>query len=104
MKSSGDDWFPTSMTVSTHTHHHNMHLMSSNGNHLANTNGINSIGSRNNDFPTRWVGGFGPTQYGSALSESYHHHIPTGMFAGINGVNRGFGPNNDIPTGWAFDN
>jgi hypothetical protein len=67
-----------------------MHLMSSNGNDLSGTNGINSIGSRNNDFPTGWVGGFGPTQYGSALSDSYHHHIPTGTIAGINGVNRGF--------------
>ena len=93
------------MTVTnTHTHHHNMHLMSSNGNHLTGTNGINSIGSRNNDFPTGWVGGFDPTQYGSTVSHLYHHHIPTGTIAGINGVNRGFGANNDIPTGWAFGN
>ena len=92
LKSSGDDWFPTptAFAVSnTHTHHHNMHLMSSNGNHQADTNGINSIGSRNNDFPTGWVGGFGPTQYGSALSHSYKHHTPTGTIAGMNGVNRG---------------
>jgi|SRR5215813_8724238 len=101
LKSSGDDWFPTStaMTVSnTHTHHHNMHLMSSNGKHLTGTNGI-----RNNDFPTGWIGGFSPTQYGSAFGHSYHHHRPTGTIAGINGVNRGF-ENNDIPTGWAFNN
>jgi len=61
LKSNGDDWFPTStaMTVSnTHTHHHNMHLMSSNGNHLTGTNSINSIGSRNNDFPTGWIGAY----------------------------------------------
>ena len=78
LKSSGDDWFPTptALAVSnTHTHHHNMHLMSSNRNHLAGTNGI--IGSRNNDFSTGWVGGFSPTQYGSAVSHSYHHHSPT---------------------------
>jgi hypothetical protein len=107
LKSSGDDWFPTStaMTVSnTHTHHHNMHLMSSNGNHLTGTNGIRSIGSRNNDFSTGWVGGFNPTQYGSAVSHPYHHHSPTGTIAGINGVNRGFGGIDDIPTGWAFSN
>jgi len=104
LKSSGDDWFPTSMTVpNTHTHHHNMHLMSSNGKHLTGTNGISSIGSRNNDFPTGWVGGFSPTQYGSAFGHSYHHHSPTGTIAGINGVNRGF-ENNNIPTGWAFNN
>ena len=107
LKSSGDDWFPTStaMTVSnTHTHHHNMHLMSSNGNHLTGTNGINSIGSRNNDFPTGWVGGFGPTQYGSTVSHLYHHHIPTGTIAGINGANRGNDINADFQTGWAFGN
>ena len=100
----GDDWFPTStaMTVfNTHTHHHNMDVMSSNGNHLADTK---SLGSRNNDFPTGWVGGFGPTQYGSALTDSYHHHIPTGTITGINGANRGFGGNDDIPTGWAYNN
>jgi hypothetical protein len=102
LKSSGDDWFPTptAFEASTHTHHHNMHLMSSNGNDLTGTNGI---GNRNNDFPTGWVGGFGPTQYGSALSDSYHHHIPTGTIAGINGVNRGFG-NEDIPTSWGIIN
>jgi len=33
-----------------------MHLMSSNGNHLTGTNGISSIGSRNNDFPTDGLG------------------------------------------------
>ena len=88
----------------TYTHHHNMHLLSSNGNHLTGTNGISSIDNRNNDFPTGWVGGFGPTQYGSALSDSYHHHSPIGTIAGINGVNRGFGGNDDIPTGWAFNN
>ena len=100
LKSSGDDWFPTptAMTVSNaHTHHHNMHLMSSNGNHLTGTNGINSIGSRNNDFPTGWVGGFSPTQYGSAVSHSYHYHSPTSTIADIKGVNRGFGID-DIPT------
>ena len=51
-----DHWFPTptAFTASnTHTHHHNMHLMSSNGNHMT---GISSIGSRNNDFPTGWIG------------------------------------------------
>ena len=103
----GDDWFPTStaMTVSnTHTHHHNMHLMSSNGNHLAGTNDISSIGNSNNDFPTGWVGGFGPTQYGSALSDSYNHHIPTGTIAGINGANRGNDVNADFPTDGAFGN
>ena len=41
---------------------------------------------------------------GSALSDSYHHHIPTGMFAGINGANRGFGGDDDIQTGWPFNN
>jgi hypothetical protein len=81
-----------------------MHLMSSNENHMTGTNGINSIGSRNSDFPTGWIGGFSPTQYGSTLSPSYNHHIPTGTIAGINGVNRGFGGNDDIPTGWAFNN
>ncbi|MFZ0222920.1 MAG: hypothetical protein WAM42_14650 [Candidatus Nitrosopolaris sp.] len=91
-------------TSNTHTHHHNMHLMSSNGNHLAGTNGINSIGSRNNDFSTGWVGGFSPTQYGSAVSHSYHHHSPIGTIAGINGANRGFGGIDDIPTGWAISN
>jgi hypothetical protein len=104
LKSSGDDWFPTStaMTVSnTHTHHHNMHLMSSNGNHLTGTNGISSIGSRNNDFSTGWVGGFSPTQYGSSVNHSYHHHSPTGTIASINGVNKGFGGIRDVPTGWA---
>jgi hypothetical protein len=98
LKSSGDDWFPTPTAFAasnTHTHHHT-HLMSSNGNHLADTNGINSIGSRNNDFPTGWVGGFRPTQYGSALSDSYHHHIPTGTIAGINGAS--------VPTGWGIIN
>jgi hypothetical protein len=102
LKSSGDYWFPTptAMTVSnTHTHHHNMHLMSSDGNHL--TNGISSSGSRNNDFLTGWVGGFSPTQYGSAVSHSIHHHSLTGTIAGINGVNRGFGGIHDILTGWA---
>src|SRR5215467_6491828 len=57
----GDDWFPksTALAVSnTHTHHHNMHLMSSNGNDQASTNPISSIGRRNNDFSTGWVGGF----------------------------------------------
>jgi hypothetical protein len=105
LKSSGDDWFPTltALAVSnTHIHHHNMHLLTSNGNHL--TNGINGIGSRNNDFSTGWVGGFSPTQYGSAISQSYHHHSPTGTIAGINGVNRGFGGNDDVPTGWAINN
>jgi len=105
LKSSGDDWFPTStaMTVSnTHTHHHNMHLMSSNGKHLTGINGISSVGSRNNDFPTGWVGGSSPTQYGSAFGHSYHYNSPTGTIAGING-DRGF-ENNDIPTGWAFNN
>ena len=66
--------------------------------------GISSIGSRNNDFPTGWVGGFGPTQYGSTVSPSYQQHFPTGMMAGMNGVNRGFGGNNYIPTGWANNN
>ena len=106
LKSSGDDWFPTPTAFAasnTHTHHH-MHLMSSNGNHQADTNGINSIGSRNNDFLTGWVGGFSPTQYGSAVSHSYHHHSPTSTIAGINGVNRGFGGIDDIPTGWAISN
>jgi hypothetical protein len=70
---------------------------------MTGSNGINSIGSRNNDFSTGWVGGFSPTQYGSTISHSYHHHIPTSMMAGINGLNRGFGGNNDIPTGWAFN-
>src|SRR5215469_8801003 len=67
VKSSGDDWFPTSTALpasNTHTHHH-MHLMSSNGNHLTGTNGINSIGSRNNDIPAGWDSVFNPTQYGS---------------------------------------
>ena len=107
LKSSGDDWFPTPTAFeasNTHTHHHT-HLMSSNGNDLAATNRISSIGSRNNDFLTGWVGSFSPTQYGSTVSHSYHHHhIPTGTIAGINGVNRGFGGNDDIPTGWAFNN
>jgi len=71
--------------------------MSSNGNDLA---GINSIGSRNNDFPTGWIGGFNPTPYGSTLSPSYHQHFPTGTIAGMNGA-RG---NDDIPTGLAFNN
>ena len=103
LKSSGDDWFPTTTAFAdsnTHTHHHNMHLMSSNGNHMTGTNGI---GSGNNVFPTGWVGGFSPIQYGSTVSPSYNHHTPTGTFAGMNGVNRGFG-NDDIPTGWAFNN
>jgi hypothetical protein len=107
LNSNGDDWFPTptAMTVSnTHTHHNNMHLMSSNRNDLAGTNGISGIGSRNNGFQTGWVDGFGPTQYGSPLSDSYHHHIPPGTIARINGVNNGFSGNNDIPTGWAFNN
>jgi hypothetical protein len=97
----GDDWFPipTTMTVSsTHTHH-NMHLMSSNGNHLTGTNSINSIGSRNNDIPAGWVSVFGPTQFGSTVSHSYHHHIPTGTIAGINGANNGNDVNADFPTG-----
>jgi hypothetical protein len=107
LKNSGDDWFPTPTATAVsniHTHHHNMHLMSSNGNDLAGTNGISNIGSRNNDFLTGWVGGFSPTQYGSTVSHSYHHHIPTGTIVGINGANRGFGGNDDIPTGWAFNN
>jgi hypothetical protein len=102
LKSSGDDWFPipTTMTVSsTHTPHHNMHLMSSNGNHLTGTNGINSIGSRNNDIPAGWVSVFGPTQFGSTVSHSYHHHIPTGTIAGIKGANNGNDVNADFPTG-----
>ena len=106
LKSSGDDWFPTStafVASNTHTHHH-MHLMNSNGNHLTGTNDINSIGSRNNDIPTGWVSVFGPTQYGSTVSHSYHHHIPTGTIAGINGADRGFGGNDNIPTGWAYNN
>ena len=103
LKSSGDDWFPTptALAVSnTHTHHHNMHLMSSNGNHLTDINGINSIGSRNNDFPNGWVGGFSPTQHGSAVSHSYQHRSPTGTIAGINGASG----NNEIPTGWGIIN
>ena len=48
--------------------------------------------------------GFGPTQYGSALSDSYHPHIPNRYIAGINGANRGFGGNDGIQTGWAFNN
>jgi hypothetical protein len=106
LKSSGDDWFPTStafVSSKIHTHHHNMHLISSNGNHLAGSNSISSIGSRNNDIPTGWLSVFNPTQYGSTLSPSYHHHIPTGTIAGINGVNRGFG-NNDIQGGWGISN
>jgi hypothetical protein len=98
----GDDWFPipTTMTVSSaHTPHHNMHLMSSNGNHLTGTNGISSIGSRNNDIPAGWISVFGPTQYGSTVSHSYHHHIPTGTIAGINGANNGNDVNADFPTG-----
>jgi hypothetical protein len=71
---------------------------------LCDTNSINGIGGRNSDFSTGWVGGFGPTQYGSALSDSYHHHIPTGMFAPINGASRDFDGNDDIQTGWAFNN
>jgi hypothetical protein len=71
---------------------------------LCDTNGINGIGGRNNDFSIGWVGGFGPIQYGSALSDSYHHHIPAGTIAGINGVNSGFDGNDDIQTGWAFNN
>ena len=55
---------------------------------MCDTNGINGIGGRNNEFSTGWVGGFGPIQYGSGLSDSYHYHIPTGMFARINGANR----------------
>ena len=97
LKSSGDDWFPTPTAFTdsnTRTHHHSMHSMSSNGNHMT---GINSIGSGNNDFQTGWIGGFSPTQYGS-----YHQHFP-GTIAGMNGINRGFG-NDDIPTGWAFNN
>ena len=43
-------------------------------------------------------------KYGSALSDSYHHHIPAGTIAGINGVNSGFDGNDDIQTGWAFNN
>jgi len=65
LKSSGDDWFPTSTSFvasNTHTHHHNMHLMSSIGNHMTS---INSIGSRNNDIPAGWVSVFGPAEYGS---------------------------------------
>jgi hypothetical protein len=99
LKSSGDDWFPTStafVASNTHTHHH---LMNSNGNHMT---GISNIGSRNNDFPTGWIGGFGPTPYGS-VGPLYQQHFPTGTIAGMNGVNRGFG-NDDIPTGWAFNN
>ena len=80
---------------------HSMHSMSSNGNHMT---GISSIGSGNNDFPTGWIGGFSPTQYGSTVSPLYHNHIPTGTIAGFNGVNIGFGGNDDIPTGWAFNN
>jgi hypothetical protein len=68
---------------------------------LCDTNGINGIGGRNNDFSTGWVGG--PIQYGSALSDSYHHHILAGTIAGINGVNSGFDGNDDIQTGWAFN-
>ena len=75
-----------------------------NANHLIGTSGINSIGSRNNDFSTGWVGGFSPTQYGSTVNHSYHHHIPTGTIAGINGVNRSNGVSADFPTGWAFSN
>jgi hypothetical protein len=104
LKSSGDDWFPTPtafVASNTHTHHHNMHLMSSNGNHMT---GISSIGSRNNGFPTGWIGGFSPTQYGSPVSPSYQQHFPTGTIAGMNGVNRGFGGDDDIPTGWALNN
>ena len=104
LKSSGDDWFPasTAMTVSnTHTHHHNMHLMSSNGNHMTS---ISGIGSRNNDFPTRWIGGFSPTQYGPTVSPSYHQQFPTGTIAGINGANRGNDINADFPTDGAFGN
>jgi hypothetical protein len=107
LNSSGDEWFPTSTALSasdTHTHHHNMHLLSSYANHLTGSNGINSIGSRNNDFSTAWVGGFSPTQYGSTVSHSYHHHIPTGTIAGINGANRGNGVNAYFPTGWGFSN
>jgi hypothetical protein len=107
LNSNGDDWFPTSTALAasnTHTHHHNMHLLSSNGNHLTGTNGINSIGSRNNDFPAGWTGDFGHTQYGSTVGHSYHHHIPTDTIAGINGANSGFGGNADFPTGWAFSN
>jgi hypothetical protein len=103
LKSSGDDWFPTStafVASNTHTHHHT-HLMSSNGNHMTS---ISGFGSRNNDFPTGWIGGFSPTQYGPTVSPSYHQQFPTGMFAGINGANSGFVGNNDIPTGWAFNN
>ncbi|MGB6533109.1 MAG: hypothetical protein WBF33_33880 [Candidatus Nitrosopolaris sp.] len=70
--------------------------MSSNGNDLAGTNGINSIGSRNKAFVTGWVGGFSPTQYGSSVSHSYHHHSPIGTIAGINGASG----NDEIPTGW----
>jgi hypothetical protein len=98
LKSDGDDWFPTSTTMtvsSTPTHHHNMHLMSSNENHLTGTNGINSIGSRNNDTLAGWVSVFNPTQFGSAVSHSYHHNIPTG----INGANNGNDVNADFPTG-----
>src|SRR5215469_17911404 len=92
----------TAMAVSnTHTHHHNMYLMSSNGNHLTSTNGISSTGSRNNDFSTGWVGGFSPSQYGSTISHSYHHHSPTDTIAGINVVNKGFDGIKDISTGWA---
>jgi hypothetical protein len=101
LKSNGDDWFPTSTALAasnTHTHHHNMHLLS-NANHLTGASGINSIGSRNNDFSTGWVGGFSPTQYGSTVSHPYHHHIPTGTIAGINGANRGNDVNADFPTG-----
>ena len=60
--------------------------------------GISSIGSRTNDFPTGWIGGFSPRQYGSTVSPSYDHHIPTGTIAGING-NRGNDVNADFPTG-----
>ena len=103
LKSSGDDWFPTStafVASNTHTHHRNMHLMSSNGNHMTS---ISSIGSRNNDFPTGWIGGFSPTPYES-VGPLYQQHFPTGTIAGMNGVNRGFGGNDDIQTSWVINN
>jgi hypothetical protein len=107
VKSSGDDWFPTSTALAasnTHTHHHNMHLVSSNANHLTGTNGINSIGSRNDDFSTGWPGSFSPTQYGSTVDNSHHHHSPTGTTADINSANKGFGGNDDFSNSWANSN
>ena len=66
---------------------------------MTDTNSINDIGSRNNDIPTGWLSVFNPTQYGSTVSHSYHHHIPTGTIAGINGANTGNDVNADFPTG-----